>query len=94
MVNILLNIPLHYIKLNVSQKKLVVSKNEEDNSLSLNNTSTTIQVYDQQGINVLSKEMHSRVNRFEFDLSNIKQGIYFVNVINGKNKIQQKIIIK
>ena len=81
-------------KIECISKKLVVSKNEEDNSLFLNNTSTTIQVYDQQGINVLSKDIHSRVNRFEFDLNNIKQGIYFVTVINGKNKIQQKIIIK
>ena len=81
-------------KIECISKKLIVSKKEENNSSPLNRNSTTIQVYDQQGINVLSKEVHSRVNRFEFDLSNIKQGIYFVTVINGKNKIQQKIIIK
>lgn len=81
-------------KVECISKKLVVSKNEETNLLSVNNDLTKILIYNQQGILVLSKETHLNANRDETDLNNLKKGVYFVVVINRDNKIKEKILIK
>lgn len=81
-------------KIEYKSQKLVVSKSEENISLPANSNSATIQIYNQQGVLVLSKEANLNTNRFESDLNNLNKGIYFVIVTDGKNKTEQKILIK
>ncbi|GGK10957.1 T9SS type A sorting domain-containing protein [Parabacteroides faecis] len=76
-------------------KVLKVSQDQTcnlDSKLSIRNKST-IQIYNQQGVLVLSKA-HLNTNSFESNLNNLKQGIYFVIVTDGKNKTEQKIVIR
>ena len=74
--------------------ELTILKNElNKTSLSLKNT-TYIHIFDQRGIQVLTKTMPFETNEFNINLNGIEKGMYFVVVLNGSNKIQQKIIIR
>lgn len=81
-------------KIECKSQKLVVSKSEENILLPANSNSATIQIYNQQGVLVLSKEANLNTNRFESDLNSLKKGIYFVIVTDGKIKTEEKIIIR
>lgn len=94
----------HFVKLNINKKSsniytisnysnsLVISKNEIKDTLI--NNSSLIQIFNQQGLLILKKEMPSQLNRLEINLDGIKSGIYFVNVIDGNDITKKKIIIK
>lgn len=71
---------------------LVISKNKIEDTLI--NNSSLIQIFNQQGLLILKKEMPSQLNRLEINLEGIKGGIYFVNVINGNDITKKKFIIK
>lgn len=79
-----------------NSKLLKVSQDQTCNISSKSSISnnSTIQIYNQQGVLVLSKEANLNTNRFESDLNSLKKGIYFVIVTDGKNKTEQKIIIR
>jgi hypothetical protein len=94
----------HFVKLNINKKSsniytisnysnsLVISKNEIKDTLI--NNSSLIQIFNQQGLLILKKEMPSQLNRLEINLDGIKSGIYFVNIIDGNDITKKKIIIK
>lgn len=81
--------------INNYSNNLIVSKKETNNtSFVKSNNSSLIQIFDQQGILVFKKEMPSHLNQLEINLDGIKNGVYFINVIDGNNITKQKIIIK
>lgn len=94
----------HFVKLNINKRSsniytisnysnsLVISKNKIKDTLI--NNSSLIQIFNQQGLLILKKEMPSQLNRLEINLDGIKSGIYFVNIIDGNDITKKKIIIK
>lgn len=78
----------------LSSNNLIISKNKLTNSSLSLKSITDIYIFDQRGINVLTRTTPFETKDFSINLNGIKEGIYFVIVSNGSNKTQKKIIIK
>lgn len=73
---------------------LTISKKEPQKTHLSLTSKTNINIFDQRGIQVLSKEIPFELKEFDINLDRVKKGIYIVVVTNGSSKSQQKIIIK
>jgi len=59
-----------------------------------NNTSTIVQLLDATGKQLQQLEVSSEVNQVSLALDNLQQGLYFVSVANGENRIVKQLIIQ
>lgn len=73
--------------------KTSLNQDSDYSSQITNQENTLIQIYNQQGILIKTKEINKNLLYTDIDLSNINKGVYFVVIDDGSSKTKKSFIV-